>query len=95
MKYIQDLFYFSYHQTLSCIFPMVIFVTLAVSKIIVIPGLHRYDILLMCFITQYLMFKNKLETKGELKVISVFHVIGFLLEVYKVYVGSWSYPEET
>ncbi len=74
---------------------MVIFVTLAVAKIIVIPGLHRYDfILLVCLITQYLMFKYNLETKDELKVISVFHVIGFLLEVYKVHVGSWLYPEE-
>lgn len=49
MKYIRDLLYFGYYQALSCIFPVVIFVTLAVSKIIVIPGLHRYDfILLIC-----------------------------------------------
>ncbi|MED0987735.1 DUF817 domain-containing protein [Bacillus paramycoides] len=95
MKYILDLFYFGYYQALSCIFPVVIFATLAVSKIISVPGLHRYDfILLICLITQYLMFKYNLETKDELKVISVFHVIGLLLEVFKVHVGSWSYPEE-
>ncbi|AKF96019.1 DUF817 domain-containing protein [Brevibacillus laterosporus] len=95
MRYVQDLFYFGYHQALSCIFPVIIFLTLAVSKMISIPGLHRYDfILLICLITQFLMFKNNVETKDELKVISVFHVIGFLLEVYKVHVGSWSYPEE-
>ncbi|MGE7858062.1 MULTISPECIES: DUF817 domain-containing protein [Bacillus] len=95
MKYILDLLYFGYYQALSCIFPVVIFVTLAVSKIITIPGLHRYDfILLICLITQHLMFKYNLETKDELKVISAFHVIGLLLEVFKVHVGSWSYPEE-
>lgn len=95
MKYILNLFYFGYYQALSCIFSMVIFATLAVSKVITIPGLHRYDfILLICLITQYLMFKYKLETKDELKVICVFHVIGLLLEVFKVHVGSWSYPEE-
>ncbi|TKH23817.1 DUF817 domain-containing protein [Bacillus wiedmannii] len=95
MKYIQDFFYFSYHQALSCIFPMVIFVTLALSTIISIPGLYRYDfILLICLCTQYVMYKTNLETKDELRVICVFHVIGILLEVYKVYFGSWSYPEE-
>ncbi|GGE61074.1 DUF817 domain-containing protein [Priestia taiwanensis] len=95
MIYLKNLFYFGYHQALSCIFPVGIFVTLAVSKIISIPGLYRYDfILLICLIMQYLMVKTSLETKEELKVISVFHVIGLLLELYKVNIGSWSYPEE-
>ena len=95
MKYLVDLIYFGYYQALSCIFPVVIFITLAVSKLILIPGLYRYDfILLICLITQYLMLKTKLETKEEIKVICVFHIIGLLLELYKVHVGSWSYPEE-
>ncbi|MDY7044462.1 DUF817 domain-containing protein [Virgibacillus sp. M23] len=95
MKYIIDLFYFGYHQALSCIFPVVIFATLALSKIISIPGIPRYDfILLICLITQYLMLKTNLESFKEWKVICIFHVIGLLLEVYKVYLGSWSYPEK-
>ncbi|HDR7951282.1 TPA: DUF817 family protein [Bacillus toyonensis] len=68
-----DLLYFGYYQALSCIFSIIIFVTLAVSKIISIPGLHRYDfILLICLITQYFMFKTNLEPKNALKLISVF-----------------------
>jgi len=95
MGYIKDLLYFGYHQALSCIFPVVIFLTLALSKIISIPGLYRYDfILLVCLITQYIMVKTKLETKDELKVICVFHLIGLILELYKVHFGSWAYPEE-
>ena len=43
---------------------------------------------------QWFMYKTGLETKDELKVITVFHLIGLLLEIYKVHFGSWSYPEE-
>jgi uncharacterized membrane protein YoaT (DUF817 family) len=95
MKYIRDLLYFGYHQSLSCVFPVVIFATLAFSKIISIPGLYRYDfILIVCIFMQYMMYKTGLETKDEVKVICVFHLIGLLLEIFKVHFGSWAYPEE-
>jgi len=34
-----------------------------------------------------------LETRDEIKVICLFHLIGLALELYKVHMGSWSYPE--
>lgn len=43
---------------------------------------------------QVVMYKTGIETKDELKVISLFHIIGLGLELYKVHMGSWSYPEE-
>ncbi|MEH7463415.1 DUF817 domain-containing protein [Bacillus thuringiensis] len=95
MIYLRQLVYFGYQQALSCIFPVLIFLTLALSKVIHIPGLYRYDfILLVCLLIQYGMYKSGLETKDELKVITVFHLIGLALEIYKVHQGSWSYPEE-
>lgn len=95
MLYIKQLLYFTYEQALSCLFPVVIFLTLALSKIVSIPGLYRYDfILIVCLLMQWVMYKTGLETKDELKVITVFHLIGLLLEIYKVHFGSWSYPEE-
>lgn len=36
----------------------------------------------------------KYETIDELKVIGVFHLIGLGLELYKVHMGSWGYPED-
>src|SRR3546814_17809987 len=41
------------------------------------------------------MVWSKLETLDELKAISLFHVVGFALEVYKTSpgIGSWSYPD--
>lgn len=95
MVYIRQLFYFGYQQALSCIFPVLIFLTLALSKVIHIPGLYRYDfILFVCLLIQYGMYKSGLETKDELKVITVFHLIGLALEIYKVHYGSWAYPEQ-
>ena len=95
MFYIKQLLHFTYEQALSCLFPVIIFLTLALSKIVSIPGLYRYDfILIACLLMQWIMYKTGLETKDELKVITVFHLIGLLLEIYKVHFGSWSYPEE-
>ncbi|MBS4174952.1 DUF817 domain-containing protein [Bacillus sp. FJAT-49736] len=95
MNFLKNLLAFAYHQALSCIFPLVIFLTLALSKFISIPFLHRYDfILLICILTQILLLVTKIETIDELKVICVFHVIGLLLELFKVHTGSWSYPEK-
>lgn len=36
----------------------------------------------------------RLETRDELKVITLFHLIGLALELFKVHMGSWTYPEE-
>ncbi|MGB6780399.1 MAG: DUF817 domain-containing protein [Planococcus citreus] len=86
---------FGYRQALCCIFPVIIFAALAVSKYIEIPYLPRYDfILLVCIIAQVFMLTSKLETWDEFKVILVFHAIGLGLELYKVHMGSWAYPEQ-
>lgn len=91
----KNLIQFTYLQALSCLFPVVIFTALAVSKFVSIPYLPRYDfILLICIVAQVLMLSSKLETIDEFKVICLFHVIGLALELYKVHMGSWSYPED-
>ncbi|MFC4077782.1 DUF817 domain-containing protein [Salinithrix halophila] len=95
MFFLRQLLSFSYQQALSCIFPALIFLTLAVSKEIEMPWIHRYDfILLVCIVVQFGMLYTGMETKDELKVVMVFHLIGLLLELYKVHMGSWAYPEE-
>ncbi|MDM5297207.1 DUF817 domain-containing protein [Bacillus pumilus] len=91
----KTLFHFAYLQAISCLFPVMIFAALAISKVVSLPYLHRYDfILLLCLIAQMLMLYLRLETKAELKVLCLFHLIGLCLEIYKVHMGSWSYPEE-
>nr|WP_239588181.1 DUF817 domain-containing protein [Gracilibacillus alcaliphilus] len=84
---------FGIEQAKSCLFAVVIFSSLAITQFLDLP--YRYDIiLLICIVTQIIMLVTHLETWDELKVICVFHVIGLALEIYKVHMGSWSYPEE-
>lgn len=95
MRVMRKLLYFGWHQALCCIFPVIIFGTLAVTKIVEIPAIPRYDlILIICLLAQIGMVVFKLETLDELKVICLFHIIGLGLELFKVHVGSWSYPGE-
>jgi uncharacterized membrane protein YoaT (DUF817 family) len=95
MPQIRKLFIFGWNQALCCIFPVVIFSAMAITKVIDIPLIPRYDLILMiCLAMQVAMVKLNLETTDELKVITMFHLIGLGLELFKVNMGSWSYPEE-
>ncbi|OZS77312.1 hypothetical protein CF394_11950 [Tetzosporium hominis] len=65
------------------------------TLVIDLPLLARYDwLLIFCLLMQFVMVKTGLESVDELKVITVFHLIGLLMEMFKVNMGSWSYPEE-
>ncbi|WP_372631620.1 DUF817 domain-containing protein [Cohnella sp.] len=94
MKPLVQLLHFGYHQAMSCIFPVAIFGTLALSNVVQVPFIPRYDAILLVLLgVQYLMYRSGLETLDEIKVICLFHLIGLALELYKVNMGSWSYPE--
>jgi uncharacterized membrane protein YoaT (DUF817 family) len=95
MNKLRQLFLFGWEQALSCLFPVVIFSALALTRVLPFPWLPRYDwLLLICLAMQVWMVRSGLETRDELKVITVFHLIGLALELFKVHMGSWSYPEE-
>lgn len=90
----KQLYYFGMEQAKACLFPVIIFLALALTRIIEVPFVARYDLILfICLLTQVLMIVFKIETWDEVKVICVFHLIGLSLEIYKVHMGSWSYPE--
>lgn len=92
--YLDELLHFTLKNARSCIFPVFIFAMLAVSQVAPLP-VARYDFLLFaCLGMQALMLATGLETRDELKVITLFHLLGLGLELFKVHVGSWSYPEE-
>lgn len=89
-----QLLHFAAQQALSCLFPILLFLTFAVTQRFTLPGLHRYDlILLMCLAAQAGMYKAGLETKDEMKVIAVFHLAGLALELFKTQGHCWAYPE--
>ncbi|MCA1054422.1 DUF817 domain-containing protein [Rossellomorea aquimaris] len=95
MRALKQLARFGYSQALSCLFPVVIFASLAMTEWIPLPFMPRYDwLLIICLLMQWGMIRSGLETRDELKVITLFHLIGLCLELFKVHMGSWAYPEE-
>lgn len=88
---------FGIKEARACVFAGSFFLLLFLSNHIPLFGLARYDFLFIAAIViQAVLYFTKLETKNELKVIFLFHIIGLVLELYKTNpaIGSWSYPEE-
>ncbi len=93
-QYWNELLVFGAKNALACLFPAFIFAMLLVTKnfssLLFLP---RYDVLLLaCLGMQVFMYLSGLETRDEVKVICMFHVLGLCMEIYKVHHGSWSYP---
>ncbi len=87
---------FGMKEARAAIFAGSFFLLLFLSNHIPLFGLARYDFLFLAAIAiQAILFFTKLETKDEVKVIFLFHIIGLVLELYKTSpsIGSWSYPE--
>ena len=92
-KWSKDLVWFAWQQVLSCVFAIGIFSGLILTRYVHL-GIPRYDLMLiLCIVLQIIMVKSKLESLDELKVICVFHLVGLCLEIYKVHIGSWAYPD--
>lgn len=84
-------------QAQACVFAGSFFVVLALSNVIPLFGLPRYDFLFIAAVLiQLILIWRKLETKEEVFMIMMFHIIGFCLELFKTSpeIGSWSYPED-
>jgi len=89
-----QLLHFAGQQALSCLFPITLFLTFALTQHVTVHGLHRYDlILLVCLSAQAGLYWAGLETRDELKVIAVFHLAGLTLELFKTQGHCWAYPE--
>jgi uncharacterized membrane protein YoaT (DUF817 family) len=95
-RFAVEFFYFGVKQARACLFAGLFF-----SAVFLVPrsgilGLPRYDVILfIALMIQVWMVWAKLETWDEVKAISLFHVVGFCLEVFKTSsgIGSWSYPD--
>lgn len=91
-----EFLYFGVKQARACLFAGSFFAAVFAVPRHGLFGIPRYDLLLIIAIAiQALMLWAKLETWDELKAITLFHLIGFGLEVFKTSaaIGSWSYPD--
>jgi uncharacterized membrane protein YoaT (DUF817 family) len=88
---------FGFKQAAACVFAGSFLFLLAISGHISVPGLARYDFLFLGAIAiQVLLVAARLENWREVAVLSLFHLIGIGLELFKTSpsVRSWSYPEQ-
>lgn len=91
---LRALLFFGYHEAMACLFAVYILAMLMVTQLMPVPFLPRYDVMLIaCIVMQIAMvWWLKIETVDELKVICLFHILGTSMEIFKVSMGSWSYP---
>lgn len=89
---IAQLLRFAWLEATSCIFAVAVFAGLLVTFLVPLPW-AAYDVLLVwCLAVTLGFWALGLETWREVLVILGFHVLGLGLELFKVQVGSWSYP---
>jgi uncharacterized membrane protein YoaT (DUF817 family) len=84
-------------QGWACLFGGLLLIAIITSKLIWQDDwpLSRYDALfLFAITTQALFLYFKLESWDEAKVILIYHIVGTVMEVYKLNMGSWDYPDQ-
>ena len=93
---LSELVMFALKQGWACLFGGLMLVALIGTSAIWHPGwpVARYDALLVfAVVLQATLLALRLETWREVRVIALFHLTGTLMEIFKVHVGSWTYPE--
>lgn len=88
---------FGLKQAWACLFGGLMLGLIILTKLVWQPDwpVYRYDALfLMALAIQVTFLMLKMETLEEAKVILIYHVVGTVMEIFKVHTGSWTYPEE-
>jgi uncharacterized membrane protein YoaT (DUF817 family) len=95
-RFAVELLYFGIKEARACLFVVLFFAAVFTVPRTGLFGIPRYDALLVIALAiQAWMVWAKLETIDELKAITLFHLVGFALEVFKTSGGikSWAYPD--
>jgi uncharacterized membrane protein YoaT (DUF817 family) len=91
-----ELLFFGLKEARACLFAGLFFLAVFAIPQVGVLGIPRYDVLLIIAVgIQAVMLWTGLETLDEIKAITLFHLIGFALEVFKTSgaIQSWSYPD--
>jgi uncharacterized membrane protein YoaT (DUF817 family) len=95
-RFLTEFLFFGVKEARACLFAGLFFATVFLVPRSGLFGIPRYDALLIIAVAiQIWMVWTELETLDELKAISLFHVVGFALEVFKTSgsIQSWAYPD--
>lgn len=91
-RFLAQLARFGWAELQSCVFAAAVFAGLLACFALPLP-FASYDVLLVwCVVVTLGFWVLGLESWREVLVICAFHVLGLALELFKVHVGSWSYP---
>ena len=96
-RWASELVAFTWKESLSCVFAVVMFGLIFLTARIPLGPFHRYDVILTgAILAQLAMVAAGLESWDELRTITIFHVVGLGLELFKTLpaIGSWAYPED-
>lgn len=92
-----DFLWFGIKELRACLFAGLFFVAIFSVPRAGLFGIARYDVLLLIALAiQLMMIAVRLESWDELKAITLFHLLGFALELFKTSsaIGSWHYPDD-
>ena len=95
-RFLKEFWFFGLKNARACLFAGLFFLSVMLVPRTGLFGLPKYDALLLIAVSiQTWMVWTRLETWDELKAITVFHLVGFALEAFKVSgsIQSWSYPD--
>ena len=95
-RFLAEVIFFGIKEARACLFAGLFFLAVFAVPRTGLFAIPRYDLLLIIALSiQGLMLWSKLETWDEVKAITLFHLIGFALEVFKTSgaIQSWSYPD--
>lgn len=95
-RFVAEFTFFGLKEARACLFAGLFFVAVFAVPRAGMFGIPRYDLLLIIALgIQCVMLWLKLESWDEVKAITLFHLIGFALEVFKTSgaIQSWSYPD--
>jgi uncharacterized membrane protein YoaT (DUF817 family) len=94
--FLREFLWFGLKEARACLFAGLFFLAMFVVPRAGLFAIPRYDLLLIIALTiQFLMIATKLETWDECKAITLFHLVGFLMELFKTssVIASWHYPD--
>jgi uncharacterized membrane protein YoaT (DUF817 family) len=89
----RQLLRFAWIEAQCCLFAVLFFLGLALVRVVPLPIDPADALLLWSLAATLVLWLLRWETGREVAVIFGFHVVGLVLELFKVRQGSWSYPD--
>ena len=95
-QFLREFLAFGVKEARACVFAGSFFLAVFIVPRAGVLGIPRYDLLLViALLIQVVLVMTGIESMDEVKAITLFHIVGFCLELFKTSptIGAWSYPD--